>query len=117
MYSDEGSDAPTKPIADLDIITGRMTVHDIFGGVNDWVCVCRLLGTPEIYLLLIALCKSRSVQDALLDSSSPRRLRRFASVIRLPGVGHAVPQQTPAILASAQLSPKLCLITRAKQTI
>ena len=96
MYSDE--DAPTKPIADLDIITGHIPVHVIFGDVNDWVCVCHLMVAPEISLLIISFCRPRSVQDALVDSSSPRR---FASVIRIPGVGHLVPQQLPAALASS----------------
>ena len=42
--------------------------------------------------------RPRAVQDALVDTSSPRQ---FASITRLPGVGHLVPQEAPAALAFA----------------
>ncbi|KDQ62330.1 hypothetical protein JAAARDRAFT_149140 [Jaapia argillacea MUCL 33604] len=74
MYRDV--EGPTKPVTDLNEACTRMPVHIVFGDVNDFL--------------------PREVHEAVVDPSSGRR---FASITRIPKVGHLVPQQAPEQLA------------------
>jgi len=76
MYRDV--DGPTKPIPGLQRTCSRIPVHIIFGNINDYM--------------------PRFVQDALIDPSSGRL---FASITRIEGVGHLVPQEAPEELGRA----------------
>jgi len=70
MYRDV--DGPTKPVSDLNMACARIPVHIIFGAINDFL--------------------QREVHDAVTD---PKSGRRFASISRIQGAGHLVPQQSP----------------------
>jgi len=70
MYRDV--DGPTKPLSDLNAACTRISVHIIFGAINDFL--------------------PREVHDAVTD---PKSGRQFASISRIQGAGHLVPQETP----------------------
>ncbi|KII96155.1 hypothetical protein PLICRDRAFT_170729 [Plicaturopsis crispa FD-325 SS-3] len=70
MYRDVHG--PTKPVQDLNKACASLPVHIIFGAINDFL--------------------PRKVHEAVVDPASGRK---FASVSRLEGVGHLVPQQIP----------------------
>jgi len=72
MYRD--ANGPTKPVLDLNIACARIPVHIIFGAID--------------FL-------PREVHDAVTD---PKSGRRFASISRVQGTGHLVPQQSPVQL-------------------
>ncbi|KLO13813.1 alpha/beta-hydrolase [Schizopora paradoxa] len=84
MYQDV--DGPIAPVKDLDEICTRLPIHIIFGQLNDFI--------------------PKSVQDSIVDPSSPRR---FESISYIPGVGHLVPQQAPDALAE-----KICALLEGK---
>jgi len=89
MYRDR--DGATAPIPGLKRTCSRIPVHIIFGTINDYI--------------------PRFVQDALTDPSSGRD---FASITRIEGVGHLVPQEAPEKLGEAIVAPLATLSTRCK---
>ncbi|KAF8164732.1 Alpha/beta hydrolase fold-1 [Crassisporium funariophilum] len=75
MYLDE--EGPTKPVEDLNKICHHIPVHLILGQICDFI--------------------PARVQNALTD---PKSGRRYASIVKIPNVGHLIPQEAPAELAS-----------------
>jgi len=92
MYRDV--DGPTKPIPGLNRTCARIPVHVIFGGVNDYM--------------------PRFVQDSLTDPTSGRR---FASVTRLEGVGHLVPQEAPEELGKVIVTALMANATSSRSKL
>ncbi|KAF8815782.1 alpha/beta-hydrolase [Phlegmacium glaucopus] len=76
MYLDV--DGPTKPVEDLNIICHRIPTHLILGQLADFIPV--------------------HVHKALIN---PQSGRQFASITKIPGVGHLIPQEVPGTLASS----------------
>ncbi|TFK33681.1 Alpha/Beta hydrolase protein [Crucibulum laeve] len=70
MYEDR--EGPTKPVEDMNRSCAKMPVHLVLGSVNDYI-------SPQIHAAFV----------------DPTAGRRFASVTKIPGVGHLVPQETP----------------------
>jgi len=79
MYLDR--DGPTKPVEDLNKACAQISVHIVFGDINDAL--------------------SREVHDAIINPTSGRQ---FASITRIPSSGHLVPQHVPDQLAEVVIS-------------
>ncbi|KAF8230932.1 alpha/beta-hydrolase [Tricholoma matsutake] len=75
MYRD--ADGPVAPVQDLNKVCANRPVHLVFGTVHDFI--------------------PARVQAPLLD---PQSRPRYASVAKLEGVGHLVPQEAPDRLGS-----------------
>ncbi|KAF8128236.1 Alpha/beta hydrolase fold-1 [Boletus edulis] len=86
MYRDVTG--PQRGIESLNKLSATIPVGVIFGGKNDYI--------------------PRSVQDALVDPASGRRIQ---AVRRIEGVGHLIPQHMPAELSRVLLDVWSRLLT------
>ncbi|KAG6868097.1 hypothetical protein C0993_007631 [Termitomyces sp. T159_Od127] len=92
MYRD--ADGPTKPVEDLKKVCRAIPVHMILAGVNDFI--------------------PARVHAAILD---PKYGGVYASVRKVEGVGHLIPQEAPdqlAVIIYEALSGKSSTLAKSK---